>query len=42
MTHASFSAIETFQERHLQELGAFILTSIFLCLFPEKEYNIFG
>ena len=29
-----FSAIETFQERHLQELGAFILTIIFLCLFP--------
>ena len=23
MAHASLSAIETFQERHLQELGAF-------------------
>ena len=32
IAHASFSAIETFQERHLQELGAFILSSIFLCL----------
>jgi hypothetical protein len=34
ITHASFSATETFQERHLQELGAFILSNIFLCLFP--------
>jgi hypothetical protein len=34
ITHASFSIVETFQERHLQELGAFILTNIFLCLFP--------
>jgi hypothetical protein len=34
IAHASFSAIETFQERHLQELGAFILTNIFLCLYP--------
>ena len=32
--HASFSAIETFQEWHLQELGVFILSIIFLCLFP--------
>jgi hypothetical protein len=34
IAHASFSAIKTFQERHLQELGAFILSNIFLCLFP--------
>ena len=42
IAHASFFAIETFQERHLQELGAFILSSIFLCLFPVQEQNIFG
>jgi len=29
-----FCAIETLQERHLQELGACILSNIFLCLFP--------
>ena len=34
IAHASSSAIETFQERHLQELGAFILTNLFLYLFP--------
>ena len=34
IAHASFSIIGTFQERHLQELGAFILSNIFLCLFP--------
>ena len=32
MAHASLSAIETYQERHLQELGAFILSRIFLSI----------
>ena len=34
IAHASFSVIETFQERHLQELGAFILTIIFFVSIP--------
>ena len=42
IAHASFSVIETFQKRHLQELGAFILSSLFLCLFLVQEQNIFG
>jgi hypothetical protein len=37
IAHASFSAIGTFQERYLQKLGAFILSKIFLCLFPVLE-----
>ena len=37
IAHASISTIETFQERHLQELGAFIITNLFLCLFPLQE-----
>ena len=41
IAHASLSAIETFQERYLQELRAFILTNLFLCLFLVLEYNIF-
>jgi hypothetical protein len=32
IAHASFYAIETFQERYLQELGAFILTNIFVSI----------
>ena len=34
IAHASFSAIETFQKRHLQELGAFILSNLFFVSIP--------
>jgi hypothetical protein len=41
IAYASFSAIETFQERHLQELGAFILSSIILVSIPNAGVEHF-
>ena len=41
IAHTSSSIIKTFQERHSQELGAFILTNFFLCLILVQEQNIF-
>jgi hypothetical protein len=41
IAHASFSAIETFQERHSQELGVFILSSIFLVSIPSVGVGYF-
>ena len=41
IAHASFSAIETFQERYLKELGAFILISIFFVSIPGVGVELF-